>query len=704
MKQHLPAILVATTCAILVLAWNPTLLAHADGGGLAASWWRSVVLPIRVSGLGFDGAFLLRWLPAIGLALVLVLAATSAGCLLARRIPLPPMRQTTRLGVCYLGGIGVLSPILGLLGILGSAGHVALWVGVLAVIATGGGELRALIRPMPAPRRARIAWFALLPLGIAGLAALCPPVQSDGLRYHLLAAQEWHHQGFDAYLKFNSFTNLPNLLALATSYAWPHAEVFQLLHAAGFAALVAVAGELAACCVRPVDPGAEDSAAAAARLLAASIPVVAIVASWPFADVAASAAVLAGAAIGLVSLERQAPALPTAAWMGFCAGAAAAFKLTAGPAAFVIGAIVLVSWMLREGRSRTQWRASLVWAAACTVPILPFLVRNLANVGNPLYFPLPGLAGMGDWTPECAAFYAAKAAEKGFGHGLGWLLASPVLTALRWDQFEGQNPGAASLAMLVLAVRYAMRPNSSASPRKALLTMAAATWFLWFAGYQSMRFAMVPLVLVAALAGAAWAREFAKSESPIARALPLLLAASGVVWTVWWGAFAASTPPLQAAFAPREHVLARGFNAYPTVLALEKHLRDTRPAEAQARSIRVFYVGEHRGAYANAFEPAHSDWFDTPRILNSIRGTKSNAEILTEWPRRRVDYVLVNLAELRLYADRYFRPRFNEKEWRRFEELIGELHARRILGDDAIFVADVRPAPLGQGGAPTRTR
>ncbi len=704
MKHTVPALLVGVTLATTIVAWNPTLLAHLGEPGLAAAWWRSFASPIRNAGLGFDAAFLVRWVPAILIAVLFGASAIAAASLLSARLPLPALRSSTRGGVCFLAGLGMLSPVLGLLATLGPAGRVCAAVAALALTLAAARRGAFVLPAIRLAGRSPMQLAVLVPIVIAGLAALSPPVQSDGLRYHLVAAQEWHYQGFDAYLRFNSFTNLPNLLALATSFGWPHAEVFQLLHFAGYLAMVAIAGELAGCCVRAVDPGAEERAVAAGRLLAASVPVVAIVASWPFADVAASACVLACAAVGLVSLERQAPAMPTAAWMGLCAGTAAAFKLTAGPMALVASFAVLAWWMRMEGRSKSQWRACVAWCAACAVPMLPFLVRNLANVGNPLYFPLPGLVGMGDWTPECAAFYAAKAAEKGLGRGIGDFLLSPVATAFRWDIFEGQNPGAAWPAMLVLAVRYGTRRNSSASARRPILALAAATWALWFIGYQSMRFAMVPVVLVACLAGAGWAREFATSPSRLGRALPLWLAAPGIAWILWWNAFGSATPPLQASIAPHENVLSRAFNSYPTVMSLEREIAANRPREAEARSIRVFYVGEHRGAYASAFEPAHSDWFDTPRVLNSIRGTKSNAEILAEWPKRRVDYVLVNLAELRLYSERYFRPRFTPTEWGRFESLLAELHARRMIGDDAIFVAAVRDAATIPPEAPPRTR
>ncbi len=704
MKRLIPPILMGVLLAATVATWHPSLLPHVGSPGVVAAWVRGILDPVRGAGLGFDVAFLLRWAPALALALVVGAAAWGAGSHLEGWLPLPAMRASSRAAVRFLAGMGLLSPALGALGLAGAPGRWIAALGACILVATAIARERRGTSWSTPFGRSRQALPVLLPVGMVLLAALSPPVQSDGLRYHLVAAQEWHHGGFATYLRFNSFTNLPNLLALATSFAWPHAEVFQLLHAAGFVALVALAGELGALCVRSVDPGAEDRAAAAARLLAASIPVVSIVASWPFADVAAAGAVLACATLGLVSLERQARAMPTALWMGLCAGTAGAFKLTAAPMAFLASAIVLGVWVWREGRSPRQARAALLFCAAGAVPLLPFLLRNLANVGNPLYFPLPGLAGMGDWTAECARFYSAKAAEKGFGHGVAMLALSPILTALRWDAFEGQNPGAAWLPMLVLALRYGSRRGGAPGAKQPLLAMALATWILWFAGYQSLRFAMVPLVLVAALAGAGWAREFASSPSRLARSMPLWLAAPGIAWALWWNAFGSATPPIQSAFAPREHVLARAFNAYPTLMALESHLRASRPAEARARDLRVFYVGEHRGAYAEAFQPVHSDWFDTPRILVFIRGTKSNEGLLDEWRRRRIDYALVNLAELRLYADRYFRPRFSPAEWQRFEAMLRELHRRRILGDDSIFVADLRGGATAPGEAAPRTR
>jgi hypothetical protein len=66
--------------------------------------------------------------------------------------------------------------------------------------------------------------------------ALTPPIQSDGLRYHLGAPQEYLKHGKIAHLPLNAFSNFPFLpemhflLALAAGVP----ETAQLMHLTAF--------------------------------------------------------------------------------------------------------------------------------------------------------------------------------------------------------------------------------------------------------------------------------------------------------------------------------------------------------------------------------------------------------------------------------------------------------------------------------------
>jgi hypothetical protein len=77
-----------------------------------------------------------------------------------------------------------------------------------------------------------------------------------------------------------------------------------------------------------------------------------------------------------------------------------------------------------------------------------------------------------------------------------------------------------------------------------------------------------------------------------------------------------------------------------------------------------------------------------------IRATKDNEELLESWRARGIRFVLLNLQELSLYEEAYFRPRFTEAEWARFESLRESLIPLRIFPPDGwTFVARLPELP-----------
>jgi len=664
---------------------------------------------------GFDPGFLLRWLPILGLGVLIGTSALGFGSLLVMFLPLPAMSFSATLATRFIGGCGLASVMMALIHGLSepsdpdSLAYNWAWVAHLPFACFGVYASHSIFRRRkkaggPRSPIERIACIALIVvLGMSFLSALSPPIQSDGLRYHLLGPQEWASRGFTHYIPYNTFSNLPSMLGVLTTAAWPHAAVFTLLHWMSLLAAVVLVGECAAICARAVRQSADRDARAAAHLLALGIPVLVIVGAWPFSDVAAAGACIAILAVGLAAFDEEAPAARTSAWMGLLAGTAVAAKISAAPMVAVLGIGWMIWWVRVRGPQRTMVPAMVIFCVIAALPLIPYFVRNFVNVGNPVYPILAGTLGGGEWTAECAALYKAQAGLKGFGHNPVSLLLSPFTTSLFWaSKFEGQNPGPALVAVLAMAVPFALRGKQRVAPKRLLLGLLVAMWIGWFAGYQSGRFMLVPVLVATSLAGAAWAVEWRdRGRGVVVALLPLLLALPGALWSLQWSVWSFDTPPVEAAFSGEDEVIARAFPTYTTLESFKRAGANEAAVDARFRSTELFYIGEHRGVYTRSVTPLHSDWFDTPRILPLMRANETDAELMRAITDLGARHVLVNLRESRQFLDIgapdfYMGKRYSPAEYKRLWEFIArELYPRMVVGDEVTFIADLEAEPKG---------
>lgn len=626
----------------------------------------------------FPGRALLAGLLGGLVVALLLLAGTPLHLVLAPRV-----HTAARLSLFFLAGACAVSVVTGFTSFMGIwpvvalavAGGMALW---------GHGAVR---RPLVRGWRPEW-WLVLVPTIFVAVAALAPPVESDGIRYHLVTAQEWLRAGHFVNLPYNANSNLPALQSLLAAHAsggWELGRVYQLLHAAHFLAMVLVAGELTRRLARaalaphrvPISAiesdGGLHGATAIGAVAVVAIPAVTAIAAWPFADLASAAYLLAGVLAAIPGTIRGGVA--RAALASLFLGASVAAKISNLPLAGIVGLYMLLRWL--PGRNAV---ALLVGAFVPGLLILaPWLIKNAVHHGNPLYPLAYGLFGGPEWSPENEQFYASKLAEKGVGHGLAELLLSPWNMTRHWTAFEAHNPGPMLLGMtLLLAPAIAsILARGRRSPTDVRLLPAAMVvlgWIVWFKAYQSVRF-FLPVYTIGLALAIAWLYALALRSHRLLslRIVVAAVAIPGIAWTIFFNLCHRGT--YQAALgriAPDLFITAR-LNSYPAIQWLNSEARDNEP---------VVYIGEYRAFHAESYTPLSSDFFDTPLVLADIRATSDNAALLQSWRDRGVRYVLMNLSELALYKDMYFRHRFTDDEWQRFEDLLATLQKQPRPFDD----------------------
>ena len=288
------------------------------------------------------------------------------------------------------------------------------------------------------PKVSAIAWLWILPslsLGMALVAATMPagtlwggePNGYDVLSYHLQIPAEWHATGRIETLPHNVFSFMP----LANEVLF-----LNLMHLVGGGAFV---GERAmyACQMLNVGLGAmtvlaifggvrqatgDTLAATVSAVVASCVPWLIMLSSIAYNETI----VMLGGAISAAWLLRtiDAPTWKHALLAGLGAGLAASGKYTAVPM-LVIGGMAVLAWP-----NRKRLTAMVVFAIATGAVLLPWLVRNTMEAGNPI-FPLGWELLGGPFTELQAERWSRSHALAGDASAIG-NLASQVITSPAW--------------------------------------------------------------------------------------------------------------------------------------------------------------------------------------------------------------------------------------------------------------------------------
>ena len=512
---------------VVVLAMVGWLAGHGgpDASGSAAD---------AVTVLLTSGPWAVGWL----------LAAIGLGWPLRRRL-LPD--HTDALAI--QAGLGVAAMItldatLGALGVLQWGGAGGAWALIVIGIALLIEQLRRSTRR--APVLPIVVWTAIPAVAVLLVAACSAPGWLwssefggyDAMSYHLQLPAEWQAIGRITPLEHNVYSWLPGYVeaayyhlavlmgdGLAATYAC------QLLHALLAALTAALIGRIA---WRLVQPGAGRWVAPLAAVVFLGTPWVIVTGSLAYNEMVVTLLL----ATGLLIAADEPVKTPSAVALGIVAAAACGAKLTA-----VGFAAVPLAVLLFAGSPAARWpRLGAAAAGSALVCLLPWLIRNGVDAGNPVFPFATSLLGLAHWTAEQAdawtqghtagtgiAGRAAATWNELLRYGLGDNPAPPDPWLPQWSLL----PWLAPVGLAVAATNARLRRWTM---RLGLILLVQLVFWMLFTHLKS-RF-MLPAVVPAALAVALGIAAVSERLRPgrVRTALGAAMLAALVLWCCLPGA------------------------------------------------------------------------------------------------------------------------------------------------------------------------
>src|ERR1700730_10705826 len=420
---------------------------------------------------------------------IVIAAGFGCGAWIIKKLPVG-FNRAERSGIALLGGMGLLSVVLFLIG-QASFRRTTIWAALCAAVLLAIRQSGLLLRDSIALRRATskgaqlpglVVLLILVITAIAGTAEITGDWNNDTVAYHLLGPKVWLREGVIRPVPDNSLTAFPQipetLFAALLTVGGSRAPDFSSCLTLGLLLLV--------------------SAGLAMRLGLNSCQgwwVAAIVATMPavyagshacFVDGLYAAFVLAAERIGC-----DAQRFKEWATFGMFCGLSMGTKYTG---LLALPALVICCAFLLIGRKQFNWAGSmkklgLALATACAVAS-PFYIRNWVLLGCPIYPPPPGSALV--CSPKNLSHHSIEQfrnyiLHRGGGLGRGWLAYLKLPFNLTYHTSNFHGAGGIGLCPLGLAPFgiVALRRNSFA---KLLVLLAFLLISLWYLTQQESRF------------------------------------------------------------------------------------------------------------------------------------------------------------------------------------------------------------------------
>jgi hypothetical protein len=285
---------------------------------------------------------------------------------------------------------------------------------------------------------------------------------------------------------------------------------------------------------------------------------------------------------------------------GAFSGLALGTKYTAGATAGLLALVPLLS----PGRPRAlgdRLKDSLIFAAVVSGLFLPWLVKNLLTIGNPVFpflyswFPMTGVG----WGADTAQRYFRILAE--YGHGESWVrdfVTLPYQLLVNFQRYGGGMDvlGCLGWTLVLAAAPVGLWPalKERESGGRAFLRLLAAYcvlhFLVWFATGTVLRFLTAIAPLLACLAAAGLSRAWLASGPflrPAVAAVGVLLTGVNLGYFLYVHAVF-ETGKVLLGRESRSAYLSRKLAYYPCAAWCRANL---------APNDRILLVGEQRAYY-----------------------------------------------------------------------------------------------------------
>ena len=510
------------------------------------------------------------------------------------------------------------------------------------------------LRPSTRPTSGSLLW--IIPATAAGLClagAVMPPGwlgnltmdSYDVLEYHLQLPREYYNAGQVSTLNHNVYSHYPlgmemlfllGMCLRGGAYEGVHlAKLMPCLF--GMIMVAGVYGGL----------GARNFGSRAAAALLATSPWVIYLSGLAMVELAQFCC-LALAMLWL-RLWLGKPSARAAGIIGAMLGAACAVKylsvgLVAGP---VLAVMLIASLSCRRMEAPNAiyrvWSplAHVALAGGAAVMLFsPWLLRNTAATGNPVFPLARGLFGQGHFSDESAARWRD-------GHATGYHLPVPVPPDYRPPE---RQPSRSERFFAFLSGRTPYDTDTQPAIGAGVLALAAATVLVMFLRLRASRpweWAVLGVLVMQMLVWAFFTRDMpARFIAPAI--VPLSLLAAGGLGRLWGKGRLRKTITVLLLVAAGIWSLVSAWNYFHNPAQYQKHWIQDIPGP-------VMLIGESRAFYY----PPHSVYataFDEHPLVGIIRRSGSPDEAADEIRRMGVTHVLVSWVEIDRLAHSYGWP------------------------------------------------
>ena len=455
-------------------------------------------------------------------AVILVLAAVhgDAICVLTlRRCRLFWTEQVVmRLGI----GLGILSTVTLCCGLAGHLTRLAIIAPALASLALScsirwksKNETPAPLTLVPKAQRSSrmiriLALMVIVPFGVyLLLGAVSPPTDFDVREYHLQGPKEWFQQGQINFLPHNVYTSFPfltemlSLTGMIFAADWWHGALVGQVVLSSFQILSALS--IYSIARRWIS----KDAAWLAALIFFTTPWTLRISLIAYAEGALTFYLIAATMCALLVWQLPGRAIGLSIVTGLLAGASMASKYT-GLISVILPTAAVIAVQFRQSRNAVVtetgpqlqaahgWRPLILPAAAFSLGvaamIVPWLLKNMGETGNPVYPLAYSVFGGSEWSPEMDARW--KPAHAASEHLLSRIPEHIVGAAVYNKWTSGL------LFALAVPAVFLWRRVKTLPVILCLILWGFATW--WAFTHRIDRF-WIPLIpLLSLAAGTSW--------------------------------------------------------------------------------------------------------------------------------------------------------------------------------------------------------